>query len=70
MDPARGIRQFVVGTGGRRLYPFGWTGDNSETRSDDAFGVLKLTLHPTGYDWAFVPVAGASFRDAGSGRCH
>jgi len=36
----------------------------------DTFGVLKLTLHPAGYDWNFVPEAGGTFTDAGSGACH
>jgi hypothetical protein len=43
---------------------------NSEARNDDAFGVLKLTLHPQGYDWEFVPEAGKTFKDAGSDSCH
>ena len=70
-DPARGIRQFVVGTGGRSLYAFpGPPLPNSEARDDKTFGVLKLTLHPTGYEWEFVPTAGATFTDRGTGRCH
>ena len=69
-DAARGIRQFVVGTGGKSHYGFGEVLPNSEARNDDAFGVLELTLHATGYDWAFVPVTGQSFTDAGSGACH
>jgi hypothetical protein len=32
--------------------------------------VLKLTLHATTYDWQFVPVAGGSFTDSGTGSCH
>jgi hypothetical protein len=43
---------------------------NSEVRNSDTFGVLKLTLHPFGYDWAFVPVAGKTFTDSGSNMCH
>src|SRR5229473_7525725 len=35
-----------------------------------AFGVLKLTLKPGGYDWQFIPEAGKSFTDSGSGKCH
>jgi hypothetical protein len=69
-DAALGIREFVVGTGGRRLYPFGWRRSNSEVRNDDTLGVLQLTLRPTSYDWSFVPVAGESFRDDGSDSCH
>lgn len=62
-DPATGIREFVVGTGGRSIEMFGPTiAANSEARGG-AFGILKLTLHPTGYDWQFVPdAAGATVR--------
>ncbi len=70
-DPERGIRQFVVGTGGGKgHYPFGRIADNSEKRNSDTFGVLKLRLHPTSYGWEFVPVAGKSFHDSGSSACH
>ena len=43
---------------------------NSEVRDASTFGVLKLTLHPSGYDWQFVPVAGQSFTDSGTTNCH
>ena len=69
-DPARGIRAFVVGTGGRSLRPFGTTRANSEVRDSSSYGVLRLVLRPGGYDWRFVAVKGASFADAGSGECH
>jgi len=69
-DPTTGIRQFVVGTGGRSHYGFGSAIANSQVRNGDTFGVLKLTLHASSYDWQFVPVAGASFTDTGSGACH
>lgn len=69
-DPTNGIRQFVVGTGGRSLYPFGPAKANSEVRNNTTRGVLKLTLRPNGYDWEFVPIAGGTFRDSGSGTCH
>jgi len=69
-DSARGIREFVVGTGGRSLRTFKTPVPNSEIRSSDAFGVIKLTLRPSGYDWKFVPVAGKTFTDSGSGACH
>ena len=67
-DP-RGIRQFVVGTGGEKLYGIGPARPNSEARNAVDHGVLKLTLHPQGYDWEFVPVAGGKFRDSGSDKC-
>jgi hypothetical protein len=69
-DPARGLREFAVGTGGRSHYPVLARLANSEAANDDSFGVLKLTLHAAGYDWQFVPEPGRSFADAGSGACH
>jgi hypothetical protein len=69
-DDARGIRQFVVGTGGRSHYGFAGALANSQVRESGTFGVLMLTLRADGYDWVFVPVAGEAFTDAGSGQCH
>jgi hypothetical protein len=69
-DPAFGIRQFTVGTGGASHYEFGTTKPNSERRNADTFGVLKLTLHAASYDWQFVPVAGKTFTDSGTATCH
>jgi Bacterial Ig-like domain len=69
-DPAQGIREFVVGTGGESLSSFGTIRANSEVRNSDTNGVLKLTLHPTSYEWQFVPEAGKTFSDSGSAGCH
>lgn len=69
-DPKRGIREFVVGTGGKNHREFGVHRPNSEMRDNTAFGVLKLTLKTTGYDWKFIPEAGKRFTDSGSGICH
>jgi hypothetical protein len=69
-DLSRGIRQFVVGTGGKNLTSFPVIRANSEARSAAAFGVLELTLRPTGYDWRFRPAAGSAFTDFGSAACH
>jgi hypothetical protein len=70
-DPDYGIRQFVVGTGGNGFNTFeGQRAHNSEAADDQTYGVISLTLHPAGYDWEFVPVAGSTFRDSGSGDCH
>jgi hypothetical protein len=68
-DAARGIRQFTVGTGGATLYGFGTPAPNSETRAS-VHGVLKLYLQASGYAWEFIPVAGQSYRDGGTGTCH
>ena len=65
----RGIREFVVGTGGASLYSFPTIQPNSEVRNNTTWGVLKLTLHLDRYDWEFVPIAGQTFTDVGSGSC-
>jgi hypothetical protein len=70
VDQDGGVRQFVVGTGGRSLYRFGAINAASEIRSDASLGVLRLTLRPDGYDWEFRPVDDVGFSDAGSGSCH
>jgi len=78
LDPG-GIREFVVGTGGKNHYPFHPPGSNAVTpplagevvRNADTYGVLELTLHARGYDWRFVNDPGSgSFTDSGSGVCH
>jgi hypothetical protein len=69
-DPDRGIREFLVGTGGRSLQRPVTVQNNTEIRDGDNFGVLALTLHPDGYDWRFVPENPGGFTDAGSAACH
>jgi hypothetical protein len=69
-DPVHGIREFVVGTGGKNLRPFGTVKANSEARTNEAFGVLKLTLRPASYDWQFISQQGKAFTDSGSTKCH
>jgi hypothetical protein len=66
----RGIREFVVGTGGVGHAAFGAIRPNSQVRNADTYGVLKLTLHQGSYDWKFVPVAGKTFTDSGTKSCH
>ena len=68
-DPARGIREFVIGSGGRSHYPIVVPIANSEVQNANTYGVLKLTLHPDSYDWEFIPEAGKTFTDSGSGTC-
>jgi hypothetical protein len=68
-DRARGIREFVVGTGGAALRDFQGTAANSELRLSVTFGVLRLVLHEGTYDWSFIPTSG-DVTDGGSGRCH
>jgi hypothetical protein len=69
-DPARGIRQFVVGTGGAFFTGLSSVKANSEVRQNHTYGVLMLTLRPTSYEWRFVPETGKAFTDFGSGVCH
>jgi hypothetical protein len=70
VDTQAGMREFIVGTGGRNLYPFATIKPNSEVRNASTFGVLRLTLHPSSYDWQFQPETGGTFTDAGSQACH
>ncbi|SDJ04202.1 DUF7594 domain-containing protein [Nonomuraea jiangxiensis] len=70
LDTARGIRHFVVGSGGAGHYGFGTILPNSEARNSDTFGVLKLTLGAGSYTWQFVPQAGKSYADSGTTNCH
>jgi len=72
LDPA-GIREWVVGTGGKNHYGFGTQPamKGEVVRDSSTYGVLKLTLHPTSYDWQFVNDPGSgTFTDSGSGSCH
>ena len=68
-DPARGIRQFVIGTGGGKPYEFGEPVANSEIRNTGTYGVLKLILHPASYSWEFVPETDGTFTDSGTAPC-
>ncbi len=69
-DATNGIRQFTVGTGGSTIDTFGTPIANSEVRATNLFGVLKLTLADGSYSWQFIPIAGQTFTDSGSGTCH
>jgi hypothetical protein len=69
-DDAKGIRAFVVGTGGRSHYSLGTRLPNSQVFNGTTYGVLKLTLGDSSYSWQFLPVAGQSFTDSGTGSCH
>jgi hypothetical protein len=69
-DSARGIREFVVGSGGGELYRFGTPQPNSVFRYDADWGVLRLSLVPRGYAWRYLGVGGGKVIDAGTGSCH
>jgi acid phosphatase type 7 len=65
---SEGMRQFVVGTGGRSHYGIRSVQQGSEVRNTTSYGVLRLNLRPDGYDWRFLR-AGGGFVDAGSDAC-
>jgi hypothetical protein len=68
-DTVRGMREFVVGTGGASLRGFGSQAANSEVRMSETYGVLRFTLHEGSYDWEFLPTSG-DFSDKGRDLCH
>lgn len=70
-DDAKGLRAFLVGTGGKNHYKFfKFPKGLTAVRDAKTFGVLKLTLEATGYQWDFVPVAGEDFKDSGRSPVH
>jgi hypothetical protein len=69
-DPLHGIRQFVVGTGGKNHYKIKNPQPTLEKYNDNTSGVLKLTLKADTYDWKFIPIEGGKFHDSGNDRCH
>lgn len=70
VDRERGIRSFVVGTGGAPSYRMQATEPHSEALGDDVRGVLRFVFHPDSYEWEFVAIPGRRFHDAGRGTCH
>ncbi len=69
-DSTYGIRQFTVGTGGEAHHGLATTLPTSQVRNDTTFGIFKLTLHADSYDWTFLPIAGSTFTDSGTGTVH
>ena len=69
-DGERGIREFVVGTGGTNLRRFETPKPNSELRVTGVHGVLALTLRDGSYEWEFMATEGNDFNDRGTARCH
>jgi hypothetical protein len=69
LDPAKGIRQFTVGTGGSSPTTVRRAAPNSEVVAS-VWGVAAFTLQNDGYTWAFIPVQGEAFTDSGTGVCH
>lgn len=69
-DPERGVREFIVGTGGKGVGVGDKTLPNREVAYGAGFGVLKLKLYQESYSWEFISVAGKTFGDRGSAACH
>lgn len=69
-DPDRGLRQFVVGTGGKSHQPIERPLEGSVKRNAKTFGVLELRLQRRSYTWRFVPEPGGRFTETGTARCH
>jgi Calcineurin-like phosphoesterase len=70
-DGQRGIREFVVGTGGKNHAAPVATRDNLRVTNNTTFGILRMTLEPGSYDWRFVPdPSSGTFTDAGAANCH
>ncbi|ALN64653.1 alkaline phosphatase [Lysobacter antibioticus] len=75
MNPSQGaasdgIRQILIGTGGRAFYDVDGSHASLEASNDNTHGVLKLTLTATGYTGDFVPRAGSSYTDHFTGTCN
>ncbi len=70
LDLARGIREFVVGTGGAELRGWGTVKPNSQVRNNQTHGVILFKLYPDHYTWNFLPSEGGTFTDQGIGFCH
>ena len=69
-DRERGLRQFIVGTGGVELRDFVSPHANSELRLATTHGVIAFTLKDGGYEWSWIPVDGGEVADRGSASCH
>ena len=69
IDATRGITEFVVGTGGKNIYSFASKVKGSASQGT-GFGVLKLSLHVSSFDYEYISAPGTTIVDSGSGQCH
>jgi acid phosphatase type 7 len=69
-DPVRGVREFIVGTGGAPVYTTGRAPVANSELNVSTWGVASFTLENGSYRWEFLPAEGSSFHDAGSNQCH
>ena len=70
VDNAKGVREFIVGTGGAALDTPGTEVPTSQVLNNGTHGVIKVTLHAGTYDWSFVNDGESTFTDTGTGSCH
>ncbi|MBI5310634.1 MAG: metallophosphoesterase [Actinobacteria bacterium] len=68
LRPRSGLRQFVIGTGGRSLYSTPGSANNSQALVQDHFGALVLKLRPGDWSWRFASESGLTLA-SGDGRC-
>ena len=69
VNQARGMREFVVGTGGGPLYPAVRTIPASR-KVVHHWGVLRLKLTTNRYSWRFLSTPRGRVLDSGSSACH
>ena len=64
-----GLVQYVVGTGGRSLYPVLFQTEGSAAAQDRGFGVLEVELWPDAYETTFHPIPGFDYTDTVRRTC-
>jgi hypothetical protein len=70
LDEKRGMRAFIVGTGGKGLARIARPRTNSEVQYNSAIGVLTMVLKADSYSWKFVESVGDPLNEKGEGKCH
>jgi acid phosphatase type 7 len=71
VDYSRGIRSFMVGTGGASLAGLQVTRANGRrVMETGTYGVIRLILHSSAFTWDFLPISDRTFADHGTAMCH
>src|SRR5207237_10134404 len=68
-DPAYGIREIVVGTGGESHYGIAAPQPNSQVRNATTLRLVTLALHSRAYDRRLLPANGRGLHDRGAACC-
>jgi hypothetical protein len=68
-DPAKGVTEIVVGTGGASHYRFHEPEPTSTVRLTGRNGVLRLQLSPEEFSWQFLHAPNGEVLDSGSTKC-